>query len=130
MENESSTNRKKRANLNKSIGSASKNVDYLNDELVQYLQYELGNMKEIDQQIISSYTSVVSKYLQDGITDLMCGAIAKSMNIYLTEDNLTECRLILDSANKFNNIGGDVEKFVKRVVAGIQAMGFVFKNEY
>ena len=119
-----------RANLNKSIGSASKNVDYLNDELVQYLQYELGNMKEIDQQIISSYTSVVSKYLQDGITDLMCGAIAKSMNIYLTEDNLTECRLILDSANKFNNIGGDVEKFVKRVVAGIQAMGFVFKNEY
>lgn len=119
-----------RANLNKSIGSASKNVDYLNNELVQYLQYELGNMKEIDQQIISSYTSVVSKYLQDGITDLMCGAIAKSMNIYLTEDNLTDCRLILDSANKFNNIGGDVEKFVKRVVAGIQAKGFVFENEY
>lgn len=118
-----------RTNINHNLADASKNVDYLTDELIKYLEMELEGTSNLDEEIINKVGGEILGYLQVGLMKMFSNELAKHTNINIKEETLENAKLAIDSYKDVQALGGEIDTYVKRVVAGVQAAFLPLESE-
>ena len=118
-----------RTSMNKQVADSSYKVEYLSDELCEYLQSELDGMSEIDEEIISEYSDKVDKIFKNAIENILVGVIAEKAGIFVTEEVFQNLQLVISASDKLQSLPSDVEKYVNRVVAVIEGALYIWNNE-
>ena len=118
-----------RTTMNKQVADSSYKVEYLSDELCEYLQSELDGMSEIDEEIISEYSDKVDKIFKNAIENILVGVIAEKAGIFVTEEVFQNLQLVISASDKLQSLPSDVEKYVNRVVAVIEGALYIWNNE-
>lgn len=117
------------AQINFQAQQSAQDTAYLNDELVSYLQTELNSMNGLPQSICADYADTLLKYIKDGLVGLGSNIIANHVNIVITEDIYETSSHIVDTYEDIKSSPNKIEQYINRVVAGMQASGFIIENE-
>lgn len=111
------------------ISNSEKNTEYLTENLIKYLEYELGDLKGVDEQIFLQEKTKCVNRLKEGLMDIMSTQLAKHTGIVVTQNVFDNIDLAISSYNEITQVGEKIESFVNRICAGVQGFFLPLESE-
>lgn len=115
--------------LSAHINDSSEAKTYLRQSLINYLQKQLANMKEIPEEECNHFVNEQLKNLNGIVLDSLVDLTAKTTGIVVTEEIIDNINLISSTYSQIIELPKKIETFVDSSVAAVQAIFLPLQGE-
>lgn len=117
-----------RTNLNMQLSDSSRNVEYLSDNIVDYLEDELKKHKNIDDEIVSEVSGKVSKTLKKSLIEFFSSHFSMEMQLALP-NAIDDLELMISGYDELVYAPQKATEYVERMVATIEGAFLILNFE-